>query len=161
MGPAVESPEKVRELIAAGMNMARLNLSHGSYEEHQARLDMVRAAAKEHEGNLCLGRKANGLDQFIGRPGFEQPLSRSTDAKRRERTEWRFDRHALDTECVLQPSGEGVHAPLDSSASKGLSRRSKAVTASERLHAWNWRKSPGATWPATPMSALITVAIFA
>ena len=29
MGPAVESPEKVDQLIAAGMNMARLNLSHG------------------------------------------------------------------------------------------------------------------------------------
>jgi len=47
MGPAVESPEKVRELIAAGMNMARLNLSHGGYEEHQNRLNEVRAAAKE------------------------------------------------------------------------------------------------------------------
>jgi len=47
LGPAVESPEKVRELIAAGMNMARLNLSHGSYEEHQSRLDQVRAAAAE------------------------------------------------------------------------------------------------------------------
>jgi pyruvate kinase len=47
MGPAVESPEKVRELIAAGMNMARLNLSHGGYEEHQGRLNEVRAAAKE------------------------------------------------------------------------------------------------------------------
>jgi len=45
MGPAVESPEKVAELIAAGMNMARLNLSHGGYEEHQNRLDRVRAAA--------------------------------------------------------------------------------------------------------------------
>jgi pyruvate kinase len=47
MGPAVESPEKVRDLIAAGMNMARLNLSHGGYEEHQSRLNEVRAAAKE------------------------------------------------------------------------------------------------------------------
>jgi pyruvate kinase len=47
MGPAVESPEKVRELIAAGMDMARLNLSHGGYPEHQERLDQVRAAAKE------------------------------------------------------------------------------------------------------------------
>jgi len=34
-------------LIAAGMNMARLNLSHGGYEEHQSRLNEVRAAAKE------------------------------------------------------------------------------------------------------------------
>ena len=47
MGPAVESPEKVKELIDAGMDMARLNLSHGSYEEHQARLDSVRDAAKK------------------------------------------------------------------------------------------------------------------
>ena len=47
LGPAVESPEKVKELIAAGMNMARLNLSHGSYEEHQGRLDRVRSAANE------------------------------------------------------------------------------------------------------------------
>jgi pyruvate kinase len=47
LGPAVESPEKVRELIAAGMNMARLNLSHGGYDEHQNRLNRVREAAAE------------------------------------------------------------------------------------------------------------------
>ena len=47
MGPAVESPEKIDELIAAGMNMARLNLSHGGYEEHQNRFDAVRASAKK------------------------------------------------------------------------------------------------------------------
>lgn len=45
MGPSVESPERVKMLIEAGMNMARLNLSHGSYDEHQFRLDNVRAAA--------------------------------------------------------------------------------------------------------------------
>lgn len=47
LGPAVESPEKVRALITAGMNMARLNLSHGGYLEHQARLDLVRSIAQE------------------------------------------------------------------------------------------------------------------
>jgi pyruvate kinase len=46
MGPAVEAPGKVEQLIAAGMNMARLNLSHGSYAEHQSRFDAVRGAAK-------------------------------------------------------------------------------------------------------------------
>ena len=62
LGPAVESPEKVRELIAAGMNMARLNLSHGSYEEHQGRLDRVRAAAKEamHAQHVHLAAMAEG-----------------------------------------------------------------------------------------------------
>lgn len=47
MGPAVEAVGKVEELIAAGMNMARLNLSHGSYAEHQSRMDAVRSAAKK------------------------------------------------------------------------------------------------------------------
>jgi len=47
MGPAVESSEKVHELITAGMNMARLNLSHGGYDEHQSRLDLVRSVAAE------------------------------------------------------------------------------------------------------------------
>lgn len=47
MGPSVEAPEKVAQLIDAGMNMARLNLSHGSYQDHQQRLDRVRAAAKQ------------------------------------------------------------------------------------------------------------------
>jgi len=47
MGPAVDSAEKVKELIEAGMNMARLNLSHGTHADHQSRLDLVRAGAKE------------------------------------------------------------------------------------------------------------------
>ena len=47
MGPAVEAAGKVEQLIAAGMNMARLNLSHGSYAEHQNRMDAVRNAAKK------------------------------------------------------------------------------------------------------------------
>ena len=45
MGPAVEAEGKVEQLIAAGMNMARLNLSHGSYAEHQSRMNAVRNAA--------------------------------------------------------------------------------------------------------------------
>ena len=47
MGPAVEADGKVEQLIAAGMNMARLNLSHGSYAEHQSRFNAVRNAAKK------------------------------------------------------------------------------------------------------------------
>ena len=71
MGPAVESPEKAAELIDAGMNVARLNLSHGGYEEHQNRLDLVRKAAADagkpvailvdlQGPKIRLGRFANG-----------------------------------------------------------------------------------------------------
>jgi pyruvate kinase len=47
MGPAVESAEKVAQLIKAGMNMARLNLSHGAQAQHQSQLETVRKAAAE------------------------------------------------------------------------------------------------------------------
>jgi len=54
MGPAVESPEKIDQLIAAGMNMARLNLSHGGYPEHQARFDAVRKAAAKADVAIAI-----------------------------------------------------------------------------------------------------------
>ncbi len=45
LGPATESAEQIRALVDAGMDIARLNLSHGSYEEHEARYHRVRAAS--------------------------------------------------------------------------------------------------------------------
>jgi pyruvate kinase len=49
IGPASSDPEVVRGLIDAGMNVARLNLSHGEPEAHRAAFATVRAAA-EHSG---------------------------------------------------------------------------------------------------------------
>jgi pyruvate kinase len=34
IGPATSSPEKLEAIVKAGMNMARLNFSHGAYEAH-------------------------------------------------------------------------------------------------------------------------------
>ena len=45
LGPATSSPEKIRELVDAGMDVARLNLSHGTREEHAAVYRNVRAAS--------------------------------------------------------------------------------------------------------------------
>ena len=45
LGPAVGTPEKIRELVDAGMDVARLNMSHGSHADHEQMYDMVRAAA--------------------------------------------------------------------------------------------------------------------
>lgn len=45
IGPASESTEKLEQLIEAGMNVARLNFSHGDFEEHGARIKNIREAA--------------------------------------------------------------------------------------------------------------------
>jgi pyruvate kinase len=45
LGPAVDGPEQIRALVDAGMDIARLNLSHGSHAEHEVRYAHVRAAS--------------------------------------------------------------------------------------------------------------------
>ena len=47
IGPASESEEVLRGLCLAGMNVARLNFSHGTYEEHQRRIDAIKKVRKE------------------------------------------------------------------------------------------------------------------
>ena len=71
LGPATDPPGVLKEMIAAGVNVFRLNASHGDQAGHQARIAAVRAAAKEagvHAGILLdlqgpkirLGRFENG-----------------------------------------------------------------------------------------------------
>ncbi|WP_305786402.1 pyruvate kinase [Symbioplanes lichenis] len=47
MGPATSSPERMLGLVEAGMDVARMNFSHGSHEDHQKVYETVRAAAQQ------------------------------------------------------------------------------------------------------------------
>ena len=47
LGPAVSSYEQIKALVEAGMDVARLNLSHGSHDDHHANYVKVRQAAEE------------------------------------------------------------------------------------------------------------------
>lgn len=47
IGPASESLSMLKQLMEAGMNVARLNFSHGDYEEHKRRIETIRQAEKE------------------------------------------------------------------------------------------------------------------
>ncbi|WP_420896709.1 pyruvate kinase [Faecalitalea cylindroides] len=47
IGPASESKEVLTKLVNEGMNIARLNFSHGSYEEHGNRIKLIREVSKE------------------------------------------------------------------------------------------------------------------
>ena len=54
IGPAVSSPEKIAQLIDAGMNMARLNLSHGTTTDHEKSFNAIRAAAKSKDQPIAI-----------------------------------------------------------------------------------------------------------
>ena len=66
IGPAVESEEKIRELILAGMDGARFNFSHGSHEEHKKRIDMVKKVSKEMDAPVALILDTKGPEIRVG-----------------------------------------------------------------------------------------------
>ena len=47
LGPATDDIDSMRLLLGAGTNLVRLNFSHGSHEQHQGRIDLVRKVAQE------------------------------------------------------------------------------------------------------------------
>ena len=42
IGPACENEETLTQMCEAGMNVARLNFSHGTFEDHQKKIDLVK-----------------------------------------------------------------------------------------------------------------------
>lgn len=65
IGPASKSPEMLEKMIGTGMNIARLNFSHGSYEYHSETIANVRTAVKNYSAKL----------------GYEHPLAIALDTK--------------------------------------------------------------------------------
>ena len=47
LGPACDSEDILRDMLTSGMNVARMNFSHGSHEEHKARLERFRKVCSE------------------------------------------------------------------------------------------------------------------
>ena len=74
IGPASESPAILRQMIRAGMNVARLNFSHGEFDIHRRLIRYIRAA-----------EKATGYDDLRSVAicvDFNRPLcSTSTDSR--------------------------------------------------------------------------------
>ncbi|GAK02935.1 LOW QUALITY PROTEIN: pyruvate kinase [Geomicrobium sp. JCM 19037] len=54
IGPASEDKAMLKRLIEAGMNVARLNFSHGNHEEHENRILQIREAAREVGKNVSI-----------------------------------------------------------------------------------------------------------
>jgi pyruvate kinase len=84
LGPASSTPERIGELIDAGMSVARLNFSHGSHDDHARMLQIVRSEADRRGKAIAVlldlqgpkirvGKIANG--QIELRPGAELTIT--------------------------------------------------------------------------------------
>ena len=67
IGPASDSPEMLRKMVAAGMNVARLNLSHGTFDEHAERVRRIRQAAEAAGRRLAVMIDTRGSEIRTGR----------------------------------------------------------------------------------------------
>ena len=67
IGPASDSLARLQAMIEAGMNVARLNLSHGSFEEHQQRVGRIREAATRAGANVSIMIDTRGIEIRTGK----------------------------------------------------------------------------------------------
>ena len=64
LGPATDRDDVLENLIVSGMNVARLNFSHGSYEEHLKRIDTVKQLREKHHAPTAIMLDTNPPGSF-------------------------------------------------------------------------------------------------
>ena len=67
LGPAVDNPEILEQLMLAGMDVARINFSHGNYEEQQDRIERVKEVRKKVNKPISLLLDTKGPEIRIGK----------------------------------------------------------------------------------------------
>ena len=82
LGPASASPGVISGLVAAGMDVARLNFSHGDHDSHAAAIRWVREAAAEHSRAVGVLQDIQGPRIRVGTfPGGSVELERDTEVR--------------------------------------------------------------------------------
>lgn len=71
IGPASESEKDLEALIAGGMDVCRLNFSHGSHEEHQVRIDRIKSVREKVGSSTAILLDTKGPEIRTGK--FEKP----------------------------------------------------------------------------------------
>ena len=66
IGPASESEEMLRALCSAGMNVARLNFSHGTHDEHLRRIEMIRKVRSDMHLPIAIMLDTKGPEYRVG-----------------------------------------------------------------------------------------------
>jgi len=66
IGPATESEEMLKEMIKAGMNVARINFSHGGYEENKEKIENIKKVREELNVPIALMLDTKGPEIRTG-----------------------------------------------------------------------------------------------
>jgi len=74
IGPASNSEAAMRDLMRLGMDVARLNFSHGTHEEHAGNIERLRRAAQKEERTICILQDLQGPKIRTGRLKSRQPI---------------------------------------------------------------------------------------
>src|SRR5258708_30254809 len=78
IGPACHSEAAMRDLFRLGMDIARLNFSHGSHEDHARNLERVRRAAELEGRTVCVLQDLQGPKIRTGRLERHEPVLPNT-----------------------------------------------------------------------------------
>ncbi len=79
LGPATSTRESIRAIVEAGMNVARLNFSHGTHADHAERIEMVRSISRELGWPIAILGDLQGPRIRIGNLEQNIPLSPGDD----------------------------------------------------------------------------------
>jgi pyruvate kinase len=115
MGPSVQRYEKILELIDAGMNVARLNFSHGTHDEHLRVIDLLKKARLEKKVPLAIMLDTKGPEIRIGKihQGSLQIDAGQKFFLFRPSKKTQEDQITLTPEIVFDSLKEGVCVLLD------------------------------------------------
>ncbi len=75
LGPSTRDDDVLRELIRSGMSVARLNFSHGTYDEHRAMVEQVRRIAKELNAAVAIMVDTKGPEIRTGLTTNHEPVA--------------------------------------------------------------------------------------
>ncbi|MGA9528257.1 MAG: pyruvate kinase [Terriglobales bacterium] len=80
IGPACDSEEAILDLMRLGMDVARLNFSHGTHPEHARRIQRLRQAARRLKRSICILQDLQGPKIRTGRLKDGKPIELKTGA---------------------------------------------------------------------------------
>jgi len=157
LGPASESPGVIAQLIDAGVDVFRLNFSHGTREEHGLAIERIRAAAQEKGKSIAILQDLQGPKIRVGKLRNHEPIDLKAGQIVRittDPTEGTLERISTSYEALPQDVREGDEILLDDgriqlkATEVGAHEVATEVVVGGLLH-----ENKGMNLPNTPLSA--------